>query len=156
MQDTNLQQFKPELSGQINRNFSRQNIRPNESSALDQTLGVKQTKTTENANSKFYQGQVDFPQPSIFGFGKVTSSGAKGLPFFSDRWSVIRNSTGIYTITHNIGNTLYVPFIQAVETVGNARTCTISSLTENTMVIRTFNSSGTATDTDFHFIVFIQ
>lgn len=149
-------QFDPQNSGSYNRFMNREQIQAEGSSALAQTLGIKKVSVPSNANDAYYQGQVDFPQPSVVGFGKVTSAGAKGIPFLSDRWSVTKNSTGIYTVTHNIGNTQYVPFIQLIETVGNPRTNTISSITSTTFVVRTFNNAGTATDTDFNFIVYIQ
>lgn len=151
-----LDSFQPQDSGAYNRFIERDRIRDGKSNAVAQTLGVKVETASLNANTPYYQGQVDFPQPSVLGFGKVTSAGAKGVPFLSDRWSVVKNSTGIYTITHNIGNTQYVPFIQLIETVGNPRTNTISSITSTTFVVRTFNNAGTATDTDFNFIVYIQ
>ena len=147
--------FTPENSGNFNRFSKKGEIQPDGSNSIDQVLGVKAVKTIENANTPYYQGQVDFPQPSVVGFGKVTSAGAKDVPFLSDRWSVVKSSTGIYTITHNIGNTQYVPFIQVIETVGNPRTHTISSMTSTSMVVRTFNNAGTATDTAFNFIVYI-
>lgn len=146
--------FTPKDSGSYSRFMQRDTIKSESANALEQVLGVKVGDLPYNANTPYYQGQVDFPQPSVVGFGKVTSAGAKDVPFLSDRWSVVKSSTGIYTITHNIGNTQYVPFIQVIETVGNPRTHTISSMTSTSMVVRTFNNAGTATDTDFNFIVY--
>lgn len=146
--------FTPENSGNFNRFSKKGEIQSEGSSAIDQVLGIKAVRKVENPNTPYYQGQVNFPQPAVVGFGKVTSAGARDIPFLSDRWSVVKSSTGIYTVTHNIGNTQYVPFIQLIETVGNPRTNTISSITSTTFVVRTFNNAGTATDTDFNFIVY--
>lgn len=146
--------FTPKDSGSYSRFMQRDTIKAESANALEQVLGVKVGDLPYNANTPNYQGQVNFPQPSIVGFGKVTSAGAKDIPFLSDRWDVTKSSTGIYTITHNIGNTQYVPFIQVIETVGNPRTHTISSMTSTAMVIRTFNNAGTATDTAFNFLVY--
>lgn len=146
--------FTPKDSGSYSRFMQRDTIKAESSNALEQTLGIKAGETAQNANTPNYQGQVDFPQPYVVGFGKVTSAGARDIPFLSDRWSVVKSSTGIYTVTHNIGNTQYVPFIQLIETAGNPRTNTISSITSTTFVVRTFNNAGTATDTDFNFIVY--
>lgn len=146
--------FDPVNSGTFNRLGTREQIQVQGSSALDQTIGLKATQESNNANSVFFQGQIDFPQPSIVGFGKVTSSGDKSTPFLSDRWSVVKNSTGNYTITHNIGFTNYVPIVTASDT--NARIICVSGETATKFDVETYNDSATATDTAFNFIVYIQ
>lgn len=146
--------FTPENSGNFNRFSKKGEIQSDGSSAIDQVLGIKAVKKVENPNTPYYQGQVDFPQPSVVGFGKVTSAGAKSTPFLSDRWTVAKNSTGNYTITHNLGFTNYVPIVTASDT--NARIICVSGETATKFDVETYNDAATATDTAFNFIVYIQ
>lgn len=146
--------FTPENSGNFNRFSKKGEIQPDGSNSIDQVLGVKAVKTIENANTPYYQGQVDFPQPSVVGFGKVTSAGAKSTPFLSDRWTVAKNSTGNYTITHNLGFTNYVPIVTASDTA--SRTICVSGETSTKFDVETYTDAGTQTDTAFNFIVYIQ
>lgn len=146
--------FTPENSGNFNRFSKKGEIQSEGSSAIDQVLGIKAVKKVENPNTPYYQGQVDFPQPSVVGFGKVTSAGAKSTPFLSDRWTVAKNSTGNYTITHNLGFTNYVPIVTASDT--NARIICVSGETATKFDVETYNDAATATDTAFNFIVYIQ
>lgn len=150
----NIETFTPKDSGNIARNIIKSNIKSDESSALDQTLGVKATVPVQNANDVYFQGQVNFPQPSVVGFGKVTSAGAKSTPFLSDKWTVVKNSTGNYTITHNIGDTNYIVLLTAEDT--NPRIIGVSGITSSVFVIKTTSDAGTLTDTAFHFIVYKQ
>lgn len=146
--------FDPLDSGSYNRFMKREEIQNEGSSALAQTIGLKAIKVPTNANDTYYQGQVDFPQPSVVGFGKVTSAGAKSTPFLSDRWTVAKNSTGNYTVTHNLGFTNYVPIVTASDT--NARIICVSGETATKFDVETYNDAATATDTAFNFIVYIQ
>lgn len=146
--------FDPPNSGSYNRFMTREQIQSEGSSAIAQTLGLKVSRTPSNANDTYYQGQVDFPQPSVVGFGKVTSAGAKSTPFLSDRWSVAKNSTGNYTITHNLGFTNYVPIVTASDTA--SRTICVSGETSTKFDVETYTDAGTQTDTAFNFIVYIQ
>lgn len=150
----NVKTFTPENSGNIGRNIVKGKIKTQESSALDQALGVKAPRNSDNANDIYYQGQVDFPQPSVVGFGKVTSAGAKSTPFLSDRWTVAKNSSGNYTITHNLGFTNYVPIVTASDTA--SRTICVSGETSTKFDVETYTDAGTQTDTAFNFIVYIQ
>lgn len=150
----NISSFTPNNSGNIGRSIIKARIKPEESSALDQVLGVKAEQIVDNANSPFYSGQVNFPQPSVIGFGKVTSAGAKSTPFLADTWAVAKNSTGNYTITHNIGDTNYV--VQLTPEDSNPRIIGVSGITSSVFVIKTTSDAGTLTDTAFHFIVYKQ
>lgn len=147
-------EFTPENSGNFDRFSKKSEIQSQGSSALDQVMGVKAIKKVENPNTPYYQGQVNFPQPSVVGFGKVTSAGAKSTPFLSDKWTVVKNSTGNYTITHNIGDTNYV--VQLTPEDSNPRIITVSGITSSVFVIKTTSDAGTLTDTAFHFIVYKQ
>lgn len=146
--------FTPENSGNFNRFSKKSEIQPDGSTAIDQVMGVKAIKKAENPNTPYYQGQVNFPQPSVVGFGKVTSAGAKSTPFLSDRWSVAKNSSGNYTITHNLGFTNYVPIVTASDTA--SRTICVSGETATKFDVETYTDAGTQTDTAFNFIVYIQ
>ena len=146
--------FTPENSGNFNRFSKKSEIQSEDSSAIDQVLGIKAVKKVENPNTPYYQGQVDFPQPSVVGFGKVTSAGAKSTPFLSDRWTVAKNSSGNYTITHNLGFTNYVPIVTASDTA--SRTICVSGETSTKFDVETYTDAGTQTDTAFNFIVYIQ
>jgi len=146
--------FTPENSGNFNRFSKKGEIQSEGSSAIDQVLGIKAVRKVENPNTPYYQGQVNFPQPSVVGFGKVTSAGAKSTPFLSDRWSVAKNSSGNYTITHNLGFTNYVPIVTASDTA--SRTICVSGETATKFDVETYTDAGTQTDTAFNFIVYIQ
>lgn len=146
--------FDPLNSGSYNRFMVKEEIQVEGSSALAQTIGLKVSENIQNVNNTYYQGQVDFPQPSVVGFGKVTSAGAKSIPFFSDKWSVAKNSSGNYTITHNLGVTNYVPIITASDTA--SRTICVSGETSTKFDVETYTDAGTQTDTAFYFIVYIQ
>jgi len=149
-----LDSFQPQDSGTYNRFIERDRIRDGKSNAVAQTLGVKVETASLNANIPYYQRQVDFPQPSVVGFGKVTSAGAKSTPFLSDRWTVAKNSSGNYTITHNLGFTNYVAIVTAVDTA--SRTICVSGETSTKFDVETYTDAGTQTDTAFNFIVYIQ
>jgi hypothetical protein len=146
--------FTPKNSGSYSRFMQRDTIKAESSNALEQTLGIKVGEKAQNANTPYYQGQVDFPQPSVVGFGKVTSAGAKSTPFLSDRWTVAKNSSGNYTITHNLGFTNYVPIVTASDTA--SRTICVSGETSTKFDVETYTDAGTQTDTAFNFIVYIQ
>lgn len=145
-------EFTPLNSGTYNRFLNKEQIQQQGSSAIAQTLGIKKLEPVENANTPYYQGQVNFPQPSVVGFGKVTSAGAKSTPFLADNWTSAKNSTGNYTITHNIGNTNYVVLLTAEDTA--ARIIDVSGITSSKFDVETYSDAGTQTDTAFHFIVY--
>lgn len=149
----NVETFDPANSGDLNRSINKEPVKGDSASALAQATGVKVSPILANPNAPVYSGQVDFPQPFVSGLGRVTSAGAKGSSFLSDRWSVVRNTTGIYTLTHNIGNNNYIVML-TLEDIGNPRYCTLDTPTSTQFVVRTFNNSGTAADTAFHFIVY--
>jgi len=60
-------------------------------------------------------------------------------------WSVVRDSAGVYTITHNLGNSTLGYAIMQADAVAIAQSSSITATTTNTFTI-TFSS---ATDTDF-------
>lgn len=97
-----------------------------------------------------YQGA---DQPVVF-FGYVDDTGSEGTPFPSG-WSSTSGSTGVYTITHNLGSsTAYVPLATALKsTLGLS--AKIGSRSSNSFTVRIFDDTGTLTDSDFTFAVFL-
>jgi len=85
------------------------------------------------------------------GRGYVSSSGTgTGLP---SGWSIVHTSTGTYTLTHNLG--LASPNIGALATSNTTGVLVqwIDVSTTNTVVFHLTNTSGSATDGNFTFVV---
>lgn len=66
-------------------------------------------------------------------------------------WSMVRNSAGDYTITHNL-NTLFYSVFSSCQSTTAAHINQYAS-TNNTCSIRTYNTAGTATDMQFALLV---
>jgi hypothetical protein len=81
--------------------------------------------------------------------GHVAFGGSAGTPFPSG-WSVAHTSTGVYTITHDLGDTDYEVAITPYD--GYLRFIEYDKAT-STITARFFNISGSAADTEFGFIV---
>jgi len=84
-------------------------------SAPEQALGNREQVEVSNPNTPEYYKNTSFPQPAVIGMGYVTSAGAKDSAgfFLPSAWSVTKNSTGNYTITHAIGAVnKYLPMIR--------------------------------------------
>lgn len=151
-----LDNFAPVKSGQLTRFLERDDVREGQASAIDQAIGIRSPdELVDNANNYVYQRTVEFPQPSIAGIGVVTAAGAPDLSrfFFSDKWVVSKPGTGIYRITHNIGDSKYNVLICPVATT--AFTATTAVYTGTYFEISTFNPAGAATDCSFTFTVYI-
>jgi hypothetical protein len=85
-------------------------------------------------------------------FVGIVSSNAAGA-FFPAGWSVAHTGTGLYTITHTIGNTNYAPFATPF---GQLFPPNInSSLGATTFELGFSDTSGHFQDTDFVFLVVI-
>ena len=92
---------------------------------------------------------------TVIGIGYVTSGGAKDTAgfFLPSSWSVTKNSTGNYTITHNIGAiNKYLPMINLIGSTDKSFAVTVGA---TTTTIYTFNQAGTATDTAFMFVFYL-
>lgn len=151
-----LDNFQPLKSGQLTRFLDRDDIREGQASAIDQALGIRAPdELVDNANNYVYQRTVEFPQPSMAGIGVVTAAGAPDLTryFFSQQWTVAKTATGVYRVTHNIGDGKYN--VQLAPVATTAFTSVIGAFTATYFEVRTFNAAGTATDCSFTFTVYI-
>ena len=84
--------------------------------------------------------------------GYVTDTGAAGTPFPSG-WTVAQGATGRYTVTHNLGNTSYVPLI----TPDNTLTAYVPSRSSNSFDVYLVDpSTHSFTDGNFYFTVIPQ
>lgn len=83
--------------------------------------------------------------------GAVASGGTAGTPFPSG-WSVAKNSTGNYTVTHNLGTSSYV-VVATIKSGG--KQILNSDISNNTFDILTYNASGSAVDGAFGFILIV-
>lgn len=89
------------------------------------------------------------PMPRVF-HGFVNDDGSEGTPFPSG-WSSTNNSTGIYTVTHDLSSTDYS--VVAVPVASTVKDITISSRGSDTFVVRISNLSDTLENNDFMFIL---
>lgn len=78
-------------------------------------------------------------------------SNVAGTPFPTG-WSVVNNSTGIYTITHNLGNTTYVVIASGL---GSAGVPVISARNATTFVISWYSLAANLQSMDFNFDLII-
>jgi hypothetical protein len=81
--------------------------------------------------------------------GHVAFGGSAGTPFPSG-WSVAHTSTGVYTITHDLGDTDYEVAITCYD--GYLRFIEYDKAS-STVTVRLFNISGSAADAEFGFLV---
>jgi hypothetical protein len=124
-------------------------------SPVSQSIEQSPSMFIDTINTPDYMRTAEFPQPSVIGLGYVTSAGAVDTAkfFFSQNWTVAKNSTGNYTITHNIGYaTKYLPIFNLIGTTDKSFAVTVNA---NTTDIVTFNQAGTATDTAFMFVFYL-
>lgn len=86
----------------------------------------------------------------LSGKGYVVSGIGTGMP---SGWSVAHTSTGVYTITHNLG--VGSGSIGALATSQTAAVIVqwIDLSNPNTVIVHTSTLTGTATDADFSFII---
>jgi len=119
------------------------------------SLGNRSSIDISNPNTPEFYKTASFPQPAVIGMGYVTSGGAKdsGGFFLPSAWSVIKNSNGNYTITHNIGAVnKYLPIINLIGSSDKSFAVTVGA---TSTTIYTFNQAGTATDTAFMFVFYL-
>jgi len=148
------EEFIP-TSGVTNRWLYKENVNRGEGEAVSQAIGRKDVPPPSNPNDYVYSRSIEFPQPSIIGIGAVTSGGAKDTSrfFFSQNWTTQRIGAGVYTITHNIGDSKYA--VQVSPVAATAFTANISSFSNDSFNISTFNAVGAATNCAFTFIVYM-
>jgi hypothetical protein len=128
---------------------------PADNTSEEMVLGNRQQIEITNPNTPGYYKTSAFPQPAVIGMGYVTSAGAKDTSgfFLPSAWSVTKNSTGNYTITHSIGAiNKYLPMINLIGSSDKSFAVTVGA---TSTTIYTFNQAGTATDTAFMFVFYL-
>lgn len=89
--------------------------------------------------------------------GSVTSSGTS--TFLPSGWTVAHTSTGVYTITHNLGTTNYAVNVTGTGSFSYANVPGITNIGSNTcqITIGTIQVGGSVTPTDnsFNFILIL-
>lgn len=131
-------------------------------SAIDQTMGNRTQIDLPNINQPDYYKTSSFPQPGVIGMGYVNANETKGSFFFPSAWTLPAThvTTGVYTITHNIGQTQasgttinrYLPIINLIGSTDKSFAVTVGA---TTTTVYTFNQAGTATDTAFMFVFYL-
>lgn len=97
-----------------------------------------------------YQG---VEQPVAY-YGLVDDDGDENSsPPFPTGWSSAKNSTGVYTVTHNLSDNDYVVALTILAASG-ALHAKVGDRNLNDFEVRTFNDAGTLTDASFFFAVF--
>lgn len=82
--------------------------------------------------------------------GRVSSAGS--LSGGGIVWSATRNSTGVYTVTHNLGSSSY-SVVACVESSTGDLKCKIGSRGSSSFEVRV-DSAGTLTNAAFNFVLF--
>ncbi len=106
----------------------------------------------------WFLNQWNFKPRSEY-IGHVKSNGTIG-DFFPAGWSVAHTATGVYTITHTLPppstgvtqnySVTFAPCATAIAFMTYTR-----NATNTTFIVKTYNSSAAATDTEFTFTVTI-
>lgn len=111
----------------------------------DNNLAVKVDDKT------FFKSDTAYQDPAKWGtatrIGSITAAGTAS--FLPRDWSVIKTSTGVYTITHNLGTIGYV--VSALTNTGSGMTVQRCGISANSFYIVTATPDGTLTDSDFVF-----
>ncbi len=89
--------------------------------------------------------------PAVY-YGYVESDGDEGTPFPSG-WSSSNDSTGVYTVTHNLGTSAYS--VVVVPRASTVKDISVSVRGSNSFTVRVSNLSDTLEDNDFMFILAI-
>lgn len=69
-------------------------------------------------------------------------------------WTVASGSTGVYTVTHNLGHTNYIVLVSGLAT--NVKECSVSARNSNDFVIKIANNTGTLEANDFFFELILK
>ena len=106
------------------------------------------TVIVTKANSDKWNNQL-----GLLCAGCVLSGGGRGRYWTGGKtFTCVKNSTGIYTITHSLGHTNYEVM---VTTKGNAKsTACVRSPNATSFLVDTCNNAGTTYDSEFFFQVF--
>lgn len=112
-------------------------------SVLNETLVAMKTRDEQLADAIDAGGGLGGYPVSI----NVTS-GVLSVNYAPAGWTITKTGTGVYTITHNMGNSSYIVLPALVNTV--PLLTTVSNYQDNSFVISIFNQSGTLTDSSFN------
>lgn len=127
------------------------------------TSVIPQHRHNGNDSPKIrYSDLTGVPVAKIYG-GAVSDSGVALTPF-PKGWSVSRSSTGLYNVTHNLNTTNYVVIANAMAVTptndivfGVLQSAQIlANSFQIWMVNYNSNFVGTAFDSAFNFLLFIQ
>lgn len=153
--DEKVTDFLQDSTGTTNRWLYKDNIERGKGDAVTQATGRRDVLAPSNPNDYVYSRTIEFPQPSIAGIGVITSAGAKDTTrfFYSQNWTTSKTATGVYLITHNIGDNKYNVQVSPVATT--AFTANISAYNINSFQVSTFNGAGVATDCSFTFVLYM-
>lgn len=81
--------------------------------------------------------------------GRVAADGtAISLP---TGWSSAKTGTGQYTVTHNLGHTVYAVALTSLD--NNLSTVNLKAINNNTFTLITWNNTPTNTDLPFSFVL---
>lgn len=100
----------------------------------------------QETNRRYYRSSI--PEPYVVGFGREVGGASNTGKIEPFTMSFVRNSTGNYTITHNLGNKFYLFLATIID--GNQIKHTVN---DNNIVVQTFNNN-TLTDSKFSFIIY--
>lgn len=84
--------------------------------------------------------------------GEVKSDGTTLTPFFK-KITAEKTATGTYKLTHNFKTQSYTVFAMPKST--GARMTSLDSKNDSDCTIKIYNDAGTATDTDFDFLLLL-
>lgn len=141
----------------LDRNLYREDTTEDTSSSLGLTLQSQTPETIKMPYEKDTYGTADLVQPYIAGEGFVTDAGAIDTTkfFLPGAWVPSKTSTGVYKITHAIGDSArYLPLAMVNPTDASARLITITNQNNNDFTVRTFTQAGVPADLPFSFVVY--
>lgn len=84
--------------------------------------------------------------------GEVKSDGTTLTPFYK-KITAEKTATGTYKLTHNFKTQSYTVFAMPKST--SARMTSLDSKNDSDCTIKIYNDAGTATDTDFDFLLLL-
>lgn len=84
--------------------------------------------------------------------GEVKSDGTTLTPFYK-KITAEKTATGTYKLTHNFKTQSYTVFAMPKST--GARMASLDSKNDSDCTIKIYNDAGTATDTDFDFLLLL-
>lgn len=121
-----------------------------EEKAMLNTLVADTQRLREELYAHRHLGITDKTQRLAIGYaGEVASDGSTVL--LPPGWSAVKDSTGTYTITHNIGDTRYAIVLTCSNDVLGI--ASVVSLAANSCQVKTYSSAASLADRQFTFVV---